>query len=163
MSTKVTKDIRITERGIQMVDSYSLQLVLGSSSIYDLASQHLTQYLTNQGYQSITPSLLHFLSALECGVNYGSEIARNLGVSRQMVAKTVKELCNTGYLEQTEGKGKQKNILFTERGEQLMADTRACLLDMDAILIEKFGEEGLTKLTSMLTEAQSFIGSNNVQ
>ena len=130
MSTKFTK------RGIPLVESQSLQLIQSASRLNDVITKYLSQRLAEKGYASLTPSLLSFLSILECGVNYGSEIARNLGVTRQMVAKTVKELCHLGYLEQIDSAGKQKEILFTETGEYLMSDARQLLAEVDEILFE---------------------------
>ena len=94
--------------------------------------------------------MLHFLSTLDCGINYGSEIARRLKVSRQMVAKTVRELCRAGYLEQAEGVGKQKQILFTEKGERLMSTARLALADLDRVFIEHFSEELVEEMTTRL-------------
>ncbi len=99
MSTK------LTEIGTPMTDSQSLQLVFTTAQVAEKITSHVACKLNQMGYDNITPSLLNFLSTMECGVNYGSEIARNLGVSRQMVAKTVKELCADGYLVQGDSVG----------------------------------------------------------
>ena len=130
MSTKLTKN------DVPMVDSWTLKLVQNASKLHDLTTRRLCSELMEKGYV-ITPASLSFLGTLECGVNYASEIARKLGVSRQMVAKTVKELCNKGYLEQIEGVGKQKEILFTKLGESLISDSRKILADIDATLVNK--------------------------
>lgn len=130
---------RLTKKSNPMVDSEALKLVLSASHVQELTTRYLSQTLNAKGYEAVTPSILNFLSALECGVNYGSEIARSLGVSRQMVAKTVKELCRYGYLEQKDGMGKQKEILFTHNGELLMSDTRKILADIDKILVRNMG------------------------
>lgn len=151
MSTKLTKN------NIPMVDSQTLQLVLSTAGLYDNITHSVSTALTNKGYSSITPSLLSFLSALECGINYGSDIARNLGVSRQMVAKTVKDLCHVGYLEQINAKGKQKQIVFTKTGELLMSDTRLILSDMDSVLADKLGENSLEKVITVLQDIQKVI------
>lgn len=127
---------RFTKRGVPLVESQSLQLIQSASRLNDAITKYLSLRLMEKGYTSLTPSLLSFLSILECGVNYGSEIARNLGVTRQMVAKTVKELCRLGYLEQIDGAGKQKEIHFTEIGEYLMSDARQLLSEVDEILFK---------------------------
>ncbi|WP_404361573.1 MarR family winged helix-turn-helix transcriptional regulator [Methylotuvimicrobium sp. KM1] len=127
---------RFTKRGVPLVESQSLQLIQSASRLNDVITKYLSQRLVEKGYASLTPSLLSFLSILECGVNYGSEIARNLGVTRQMVAKTVKELCHLGYLEQIDSTGKQKEIHFTETGEYLMSDARQLLAEVDEILFK---------------------------
>lgn len=132
---------RLTKKGIPMADSQSLQLVMSGRNANDITTQYLSNALKNKGYGSITPSILQFLSTLECGVNYGSEIARNIGVSRQMVAKTVKELCSIGYLEQQAGTGKQKQIVFTEIGERLMSDARQLLAELDKKLHKTIGKK----------------------
>lgn len=127
---------RFTQRGVPLVESQSLQLIQGAQRLNDVIAKYLSQRLVGKGYASLTPSLLSFLSVLECGVNHGSEIARNLDVTRQMVAKTVKQLCQLGYLEQIDGAGKQKEIHFTETGEYLMSDARQLLAEMDKILFK---------------------------
>lgn len=132
---------RLTQKGIPMIESQTLQLVLDAAQVNDLTSRYLSNSLKKSGYKFATPSALSFLSTLECGVNYGSEIARNLGVSRQMVAKTVKELCLAGYLAQEKGIGKQKKIVFTITGEQLMSEARQLLANIDKVLNNKLGEK----------------------
>ena len=109
---------RLTQKGTPMVDSLALTLVQMASDVQERTTDYLSTSLQIKGYKTITPSILNFLGALECGVNYGSEIARNLNVSRQMVAKTVKELSRQGYLEQVADIGKQKKILFTIKNMQ---------------------------------------------
>ena len=136
------------------MESQTLQLIQNTSQLNDVITRHLSQRLVDMGYKSITPSLLSFLSILECGVNYGSEIARNLGVTRQMVAKTVKELCRLGYLEQLDGVGKQKEILFTESGEYLVSDARQMLSEIDEILFNRLDDK---KVSSIIKELNTFI------
>lgn len=122
---------RLTQKGTAMVDSQALQLVIAAAQVNDSISRYLSKSLKNKGYTFATPAALSFLSTLECGINYASEIARDLGVSRQMVAKTVKGLCSVGYLEQMDDIGRQKKILFTAAGEQLMSEARQLLADID--------------------------------
>ena len=133
-----------------MVESQALQLTQQAAGLNEVIVKYITQQLLIKGYDAITPSLLSFLSVLDCGVNHGSEIARTLGVSRQMVAKTVKELCRLGYLEQVDGIGKQKDILFTDSGEHLMSDARQLLSDADEILCQHVGNKELSNLIKQL-------------
>lgn len=150
---------RLTKNDIPMVDSQSLKLVYAASSVDEKIVNYLSRSLKEKGYDSVTPAVLNFLGAMECGVNFGSDIARNLGVSRQMVAKTVRELCDVGYLQQLAAEGRQKQIIFTFRGEQLISDARHLLSEMDKILNQKFGREnfeltlsGLQSIEMVLTE-----------
>ena len=143
-----------------MVESRSLQLTQSTSRLNDVVVKYLSQRLIEKGYISLTPSLLSFLSILECGINYGSEIARNIGVTRQMVAKTVKELCHSGYLEQIDGVGKQKEIHFTEAGEQLMSDARLLLSEVDDFLCEHSGVAELERIISEINAITESIKKN---
>lgn len=155
MSTELTGGEAI------MVDSQTLQLVLETAQVNDSISRYLSSSLKNKGYEFATSSALSFLSTLECGVNYGSQIARNLGVSRQMVAKTVKGLCQAGYLEQVDDIGKQKKIMFTSTGEQLMSDARLLLADIDNVLNTHLGEKTVTTMVTNLTKVQKLMVSLN--
>ncbi|NOY73904.1 MAG: winged helix-turn-helix transcriptional regulator [Gammaproteobacteria bacterium] len=151
MSTKVTK------KSTSMVDSQSLKLVFASSKVNELITKHVSDSLRKQGYKSATASTLSFLSALDCGVNYGSEIARNLRVSRQMVAKTVKELCAAGYLIQVDGTGKQKQILYTDLGEKLIDESRRVLSQLDSSLSKEMGKVSLSETISRLERVSSYL------
>lgn len=155
MSTRLTT--RLTTNNIPMVESQSLQLVLAAAQVHEKISIYLSESLKKKGYKFASPSILNFLSTLECGVNYGSEIARNLGVSRQMVAKTVKELCNANYLEQLEGQGKQKQIIFTKTGELLMSDARQLLADVDSVLNKEMDEIQLKTTVTNLENIQKIM------
>ncbi len=132
-----------TKSGAPMADSQSLELVFSAAGVYDCIMEYVAQRLETQGYDDVSPSTLNFLRALDCGVNSGSAIARKLKVSRQMVAKTVKELSHLGYLEQVSSQGKQKQIVFTAEGEQLMSEIRAILAQLDQLLDEQLGEQAL--------------------
>jgi len=133
-----------------MVDSQSLRLALATAAVRDRITEYVAMKLVEKGYEDVSPATLNFLSALDCGVNYGSEIARSLKVSRQMVAKTVRDLCEAGYLEQVEGRGRQKQILFTKEGERLMSEVRKILAQLDKLLIKQTGEAALKKAIRVL-------------
>jgi len=125
---------RFTRKGIPMVESRSLQLIQSAQRLNDV------------------------ITLLECGVNYGSEIARNLDVTRQMVAKTVKQLCKLGYLEQIDGAGKQKEIHFTVTGECLISDARQLLSELDEIL---FKNTNTSKPQTIIDELNKMICAVN--
>jgi DNA-binding MarR family transcriptional regulator len=154
MSTELTS-------GAVMVDSQTLQLVLETSRVNDSISRYLSTSLKSKGYEFATTSALSFLSTLECGVNYGSQIARNLGVSRQMVAKTVKGLCLAGYLEQVDDVGKQKKIMFTLTGEKLMSEARQILADIDNVLNTQLSEKSVITMVANLNKVQKLMVSLN--
>jgi len=140
MSTQLTKD------GVGLVDSRSLKLAFASRRLHEAILHRVASRLMEMGYESATPAALDFLGALECGDNHASEIARMMGVSRQWVAKNVAQFCRLGYLEQISATGRGKRIVFTPRGEALMADARRELAALDAILVTSIGLSSLEQL-----------------
>jgi DNA-binding MarR family transcriptional regulator len=144
-----------------MAESQTLQLVLCAGQVNDSIFQYLANTLKDKGYKFASPSALSFLSTLECGVNYASDIARNLGVSRQMVAKTVKELCSAGYLDQVDDIGKQKKIIFTANGEVLISDARQLLADIDKALESKLAVDTVSSTLTSLNTIQKLVNQLN--
>ncbi len=149
--------IELTNKKPSMVDSQTLKLVQSSAQVSQLAASYLSKQLKAKGYSEATTTNLNFLSTLECGVNYASELARSMGVSRQMIAKNVKQLCLAGYLKQENDIGKQKKILFTYLGEQLMSDARQLLAEVDELLIQQEGKEFITETIASLEHIQNLL------
>jgi DNA-binding MarR family transcriptional regulator len=100
------------------------------------------------------------LGQLDCGVNYASDVARALGVSRQMVAKTVADLVRKGWLKQVPDpeRGNRKVIRFTAKGERVMSDARAILEEMDGLLDAELGRGWDERLTRDLEGLASSVG-----
>jgi len=151
MSTK------FTQKDLPMVESPSLQIFLNTGSIHLNIARLLAQKLETRGYKDITPPILQFLGAMECGPNYAADIARYLNISRQMAGKTVRELSNLGYLEQRKGKGRQKEILFTDKGQKLISDTRASLLEMDKYLKKINKGDQLDQMMPMMEDLDNLL------
>jgi len=147
----------LTNKGNPMVDSVSLRLVHATARTRESISAYLAGSLIEGGYAAVTPATLNFLSALDCGVNYGSDIARHLDVSRQMVARTVRELCDLGYLEQGAGPGRQKPITFTDLGERLIADARELLAELDEKLAAELGRHVLNDALARLDQIDACV------
>ncbi|MEX2501978.1 MAG: HTH domain-containing protein [Trueperaceae bacterium] len=120
--------------------------------------RHVADGLRADGFHDISPSTLEFLDALDCGVTVAAEIARSLGVSRQMVAKTVKDLCRAGYLAQLDGKGRQKRIVFTDRGERLMERVRRRLRELDDVIDAQLGAGRLDDALASLDAVARLLG-----
>ena len=76
-----------------------------------------------------------------------------------MVAKTVKQLCRLGYLEQVDGAGKQKEIHFTKTGEYLMSDARRLLAELDEVLSSKTGGRSPQAIIEELNTVSSAVSN----
>jgi len=149
MSTELTTLLRA---GLPMVDSDSLSLAFQLAEAHDALLAHLAAQLTARGHEGITVSALGFLAQLDCGVNQASAIAQKLGVSRQMIAKTVAEMERAGWLvqERDAQRRNRKVIRFTANGERLMADARHVLQALDEQLAQQRGSGFTSDLLNRL-------------
>ena len=130
--------------------SLGLALLLGRGRAALLA--WLVDRLRARGHGALTLPALEFLGQLDCGINHASDVARRLGVSRQMVAKTVTDLAGKGWLAQRPDPDRRnrKIILFTAAGERVMSDARAILAELDETLAARLAPGWETRLTDDL-------------
>jgi len=142
MSTELTTS---PQPALPMVESQSLTLVFLLGEVNEKLLARLAEDLAARGHARVTASALGFLGQLDCGINHAAGIAERLGVSRQMVAKTVAEMERAGWLEQaTDPKRRNRKVIrFTPEGERLMADARQVLADLDAQLARECGDDFL--------------------
>lgn len=154
MSTKLTISPR---PALPMVESQSLTLVFLLGEVNEKLLARLAEDLAARGHARVTAPALGFLGQLDCGINHAAGIAERLGVSRQMVAKTVAEMERAGWLKQdTDPQRRNRKVIrFTPEGERLMADARQTLADLDALLARDCGEAFLRELITALERLKS--------
>lgn len=115
--------------------SLSLPIAQAASELTDHIMARLCQELSTLGYTAITPSSLLFLSKLNCGNGIASELARDLGVSRQRIAKTVSDMKKVDYVRQQEGIGKRKVLSLTARGAEVTQHARRLFAELDRQIV----------------------------
>jgi len=149
MSTELTT---LPQTGLAMVESHTLSLAFLLGEVHDALLARLCEKLAERGHARVSAPALNFLGQLDCGINHASGIAERMGVSRQMVAKTVAEMEKAGWLVQdTDPKRRNRKVIrFTAQGERLMADARQVLAEFDQDLSREFGPEFLPALTGAL-------------
>jgi len=123
MSTKFTSE------------SLSLPLARETAALTERIMARLCHQLLDQGFEMITPSALIFLSKLDCSDAIASDLARELGVSRQRIAKTVKDMKQAGYVEQDVGIGKRKHLRLTEQGRRVTLTARRLFSELDQAIV----------------------------
>jgi DNA-binding MarR family transcriptional regulator len=129
--------------GFELVESRSLEMLIGLQSCRDKLITWLINELGKQGFPNVTPSQISFLGTMDCGPNHAANIARNLNISRQAVHKIIGDLDACGWLE-TKGDPSLKNrktIHFTAEGERMMAVTRMLFRDLDTMLERTIGPQ----------------------
>lgn len=154
MSTQLTTS---PQPALPMVESQSLTLVFLLGEVNEKLLARLAEDLAARGHARVTASALGFLGQLDCGINHAAGIAERLGVSRQMVAKTVAEMERAGWLKQdTDPQRRNRKVIrFTPEGERLMADARQTLADLDALLARDCGAAFLPELITALERLKS--------
>lgn len=143
-------------------DTHFLTIARSSADLYSQIMDIVCRELHTAGYQTITPSALLLLSQLDCGEATASELARNLGVSRQRITNSVKELKQEGYLQQAPARGKRIPLSLSQDGQAIIAKARQVFAQLDkAVPDSKSGlnlSEYITmsaKLLSILSELKA--------
>lgn len=92
------------------------------------------------------------IANLDCGATHASAVAQRMGVSRQAIFRTTRELQALGLLrlETDPGRGNQKLVVMTEEGMRLVRDARAALAEVDAALAARIGPEAAAQLRAVL-------------
>jgi DNA-binding MarR family transcriptional regulator len=114
----------------------------------------LLHLMAQRGHGDLTTAHLMFLSNLDCGDTYASEVARRMGVTRQAVYRTTRELQRLKILtlETDPTRKTQKVIRMTAHGQRVVGDARACLDEIEAALQLRIGERDLTELAMVLSK-----------
>ncbi|WP_397541417.1 MarR family transcriptional regulator [Roseovarius salis] len=119
-----------------MQDSLTLDLYHAARGYQDRLTRYLSAELARRHGAEVSPSQLAFLSVLICGENTASSVARRMGLTRQAAQRQMAALADLGYLALAPDPDRrnQSLITFTKAGEQLMAQCRAVLTELDGPL-----------------------------
>lgn len=119
-----------------MVESLSLDLFHAARAYQIGLAEYLVERLNRTGHAGLSVNDLGFLSALACGDNTASDVARRLRISRQAAQKHTQQMVATDILTLADDPERRNRrlIRFTERGTALMAACRALLAERDADL-----------------------------
>ncbi len=144
MSTKFTK------RGVPGDIDAPLTVMLHSGAHWILRG--VLNRLCAEGFDRITEPHLTLLGNLDCGATHAADVAERMGVTRQAIARTLRELEALGYLglERDPVRKNQKIIVMTAAGENLALAARAALEDTEAVLEERIGPTRLKGLREAL-------------
>lgn len=144
MSTKFTK------RAIPGDLDAPLTVLLHSGAVWVLRG--VLNRLHAQGFERITEPHLTLLGNLDCGATHGADVAERMGVTRQAIARTLRELEALGYvrLDRDPVRKNQKIIVMTGAGERLALAARAALSEVEAALQDRIGPAQLDALRAAL-------------
>lgn len=132
-------------------DATLAQLVIKANQ---WVNQSLINILEIDEYTNLNNSHLLLLAQLNGAETYSSELAKRVGVSRQAVYRTLRELRSMGIVElhDVPGKGKRKLISFTPRGRKLIKKAVDALHEIEYHLGEQIGEDAVAQLRKVLDQ-----------
>lgn len=156
MSTMFTTSCVLEERS----EPLTVLLETASQSVLrDIATR-----LRARGYETITEPHLVLFGNLDCGATHAAQIAQRMGVSRQAISKTLRELKELGFLrlEDDPGRRNQKLVVMVERGMQLALDARAELRRIEAEIADRIGTDAMAALRMALEKGWGLNSARSV-
>lgn len=108
----------------------------------------LQSYLQARGWNQVTRPQSMVMANVVMGVHKPSDIARNLGISRQAVHTTINQMVELGMLELREDAddGRAKTVALTPRGQDMRQDADRVMSDLQAELRRRIGGRNVDNL-----------------
>lgn len=110
----------------------------------------LQSYLQAKGWPHITRPQSMVMIHVVLGVTRPSDIARNLGVSRQAIHTTLGQMIALGVLELEDDPedGRSKRVVVAPKGQRMRAAAQEAMRIMSAALEERIGKQTVAALRS---------------
>lgn len=108
----------------------------------------LQSYLQARGWNQVTRPQSMVMTNVVIGVHKPSDIARNLGISRQAVHTTINQMVELGMLELRDDHddGRAKIVALTPLGHQMRQDADKVMSDLQAELRRRIGSRNVDNL-----------------
>lgn len=116
--------------------------------------EQVQEELDRLGHPRIRPVHEFALRAVAGGATTTSDLARQLGVSKQAAAKTVSSLLERGYLDRAadDGDSRRKPLVVTARGTELLETGQRLIDELRAQWAARIGETELDEIQSRLRD-----------
>ncbi|PZQ60700.1 MAG: MarR family transcriptional regulator [Phenylobacterium zucineum] len=130
-------------------------MLLGLLQAFYWCDESLQNYLRSRGWPEVTRPQSMVMTHIVLGVNRPSDIARNMGVSRQAIHTTINQMVDLGIvvLSDDPTNGRVKIVTPTNLGETMRADAQQAMFVQAEELAQRLGEADLRKLTEILNRA----------
>ena len=114
----------------------------------------LQNYLQARGWPVVTRPQSMVMANLVLGVRRPSDIARNMGVSRQAIHATINQMVESGIVELVDdpSNGRVKIVAPTKMGETMRIDAQRSMVLMGEELGRRLGKPQFLKAAHLLNE-----------
>lgn len=114
----------------------------------------LQSYLRTRGWPEITRSQSIVMANIALGVNRPTDIARALGVTRQMVHVTLNQMSAKGVLALVDNPDdrRAKVVVLTPVGEKMKRDAQAAMALLMEALEQRIGKKRRDKISDLYVD-----------
>jgi DNA-binding MarR family transcriptional regulator len=114
----------------------------------------LQSYIRSRGWPEITRPQSMLMANLALGVNRPADIARQLGVTRQMIHVTLNQMAKMGVLALVDSPEdrRAKIVVLTPAGEKMRRDAQAAMRLMLEELTRRIGTKAVERIVDMRIE-----------
>ena len=112
----------------------------------------LQAHLQEKGWGHVTRPQSMVMINVVTGVCRPSDIARNLGISRQAIHSTINQMVEMGMFELTDDPldGRSKIVSIAAKGQEMRADANAAVQMLTAELARRIGKANVANLAVAL-------------
>ncbi|MGA0605174.1 MarR family winged helix-turn-helix transcriptional regulator [Phenylobacterium sp. VNQ135] len=130
-------------------------LLLALLQAFYWCDESLQNYLRSRGWPEVTRPQSMVMSNIVLGVNRPSDIARNMGISRQAIHATINQMVESGVVALADDpvNRRVKIVTPTKLGETMRFDAQQAMVIQTEELIARIGEEDYRHLTRILNRA----------
>lgn len=114
----------------------------------------LQNYLQARGWPVVTRPQSMVMANVVLGVRRPSDIARNMGVTRQAIHATINQMVELGMVEMADdpSNGRVKVLTLTPTGERMRKDAQHAMVLLGEELGRRVGKPELLKAAAMLSQ-----------
>lgn len=130
-------------------------LLLSLLQAFYWCDESLQNYLRSRGWPEVTRPQSMVMANIVLGVNRPSDIARNMGISRQAIHATINQMIESGVvaLVTDPTNRRVKVVTPTKLGETMRVDAQQAMVVQAEALIERLGADDFRQLTRILNRA----------
>jgi len=127
-------------------------ILLSALQAFYWCDESLQNYLRSRGWPEVTRPQSMVMANIVLGVNRPSDIARNMGVTRQAIHSTINQMIETGIVALLDDPSNRrvKLVTPTQLGETMRVDALQAMAIQAEELARRLGESDLRQITRLL-------------